>query len=123
MQIHELNSYVGTPGSSDYLAVDDGSETKRVAADILGVQTEMTQAEAEAGTATGKRLVTPAVFKSAVVAIVSAITNLFVSMTDPEIILDVVVDSSTGRATSGDDMDLYNALVDLGWTSDVIVTE
>lgn len=123
MQIHELNSYVGTPGSSDYLAVDDGSETTRVAADMLGVQTEMTQAEAEAGTSTGKRIITPAVFKSAVVAIVSAITNLFVSMTDPKIILDVVVDSTTGRATSGEDKDLYNALVDLGWTSDVIVTE
>lgn len=123
MQIHELNTYAGTPGSSDYLAIDDGSETTKVPADNLGIQTEMTQAEAIAGTSTGKRIITPAVLKSAVTAIVSAITNLFVSMTDPKIILDVVVDSSTGRATSGEDKDLYNALVDLGWTSDVIVTE
>ena len=40
---------------------------------------------------------------------------------DPLLYLDVVVDSDTGRATSGTDKDLYNAIVDLGWASDVIV--
>ena len=34
--------------------------------------------------------------------------------------LDVVINSSTGRATAGEDKDLYNALVDLGWVSEVI---
>ena len=30
MQIHELNSFSGAPGASDYLAIDDGSETTKI---------------------------------------------------------------------------------------------
>lgn len=30
MQIHELNTFSGTPGSGDYLAIDDGSETRKI---------------------------------------------------------------------------------------------
>lgn len=30
MQIHELNTFVGTPGDGDYLAIDNGSETSKV---------------------------------------------------------------------------------------------
>ena len=30
MQIHELNSFTGTPGAGDYLVVDDGLETKKL---------------------------------------------------------------------------------------------
>ncbi len=30
MQIHELNSFAGAPGSTDYLAIDDGSETSKI---------------------------------------------------------------------------------------------
>ena len=123
MQIHELNSFVGTPSATDYLAIDDGTETNKVPATALGVSTQMTQAEAVAGTETSARVVAPSIFKTAVQAIASAITNVFVSMTDPKYILDVTVNSSTGRATAGEDMDLYNALVDLGWVSDVIETE
>ena len=138
MQIHELNSYSGTPGATDYLAIDDGSETMKVSADNLGVTTEMTQAEAEAGTVTDPRVVTPSVFLSAVNAIINtavtnviqplintaiaALSSVYVSITDPVVELDVVISSSTGYATSGDDMDLYNNLVDLGWVSDVIET-
>lgn len=32
MQIHELNSFVGTPSSTDYLAIDDGSTTSKIGA-------------------------------------------------------------------------------------------
>ena len=30
MQIHELNTFVGTPGAGDYLAIDDGDETSKI---------------------------------------------------------------------------------------------
>lgn len=30
MQIHELNTFSGTPGTGDYLAIDDGSETNKI---------------------------------------------------------------------------------------------
>lgn len=73
MQIHELNTFVGTPSSSDYLAIDDGSETYKVGANNLGVTTTMTQAEAEAGTSTQKRVVTPKIFKDAVDSLVNTI--------------------------------------------------
>lgn len=131
MQIHELNTFSGTPSQTDYLAIDDGSETTKVPATSLGVSTEMTQAEAEAGTVTDPRVISPSVFKSAVTTLattvantlISALSSVYVSITDPKYVLDVVINSSTGRATSGADMDLYNALVDLGWVSDVIETE
>ena len=32
MQIHELNQFSGTPGSGDYLAIDNGTETMKVPA-------------------------------------------------------------------------------------------
>lgn len=69
MQIHELNSYTGTPGASDYLAIDDGTETTKVPATDLGVTTQMTQAEAEAGTVTDPRVISPSVFKSSMIDI------------------------------------------------------
>ena len=30
MQIHELNTFVGTPSDGDFLAIDNGSETSKV---------------------------------------------------------------------------------------------
>lgn len=66
MQIHELNTFSGTPSQTDYLAIDDGSETTKVPATSLGVSTEMTRAEAEAGAVTDPRVISPAVFKAAV---------------------------------------------------------
>lgn len=30
MQIHELNNFTGTPGSTDYLAIDSGDETTKI---------------------------------------------------------------------------------------------
>ena len=127
MQIHELNTFSGNPSQTDYLAVDDGNETMKVPATKVGVSTQMTQAEAEAGTVTDSRVISPSIFKAAVTTIantlISALSSVYVSITDPKYVLDVTIDSSTGRATAGDDMDLYNALVDLGWVSDVIETE
>lgn len=79
MQIHELNTFSGAPGSGDYLAIDDGSTTKKIAAPNLGISTAMTQAEAEAGTSTSKRVITPAVFKSAVLAIAKTISDTWLA--------------------------------------------
>ena len=76
MQIHELNSFVGTPGAGDYLAIDDGSETTKVEASNLGVTTQMTQAEATAGTVTDSRVVTPAVFKASVESLAETVAEL-----------------------------------------------
>lgn len=82
MQIHELNTYSGTPGSSDYLAMDNGSETFKVPANELGVSTEMTQAEAETGTETAPRVISPAVLNSFVTAqgesVLASVADLFV---------------------------------------------
>lgn len=64
MQIHELNTFVGTPSATDYLAIDDGTETNKVPATSLGVSTQMTQAEAEAGTVTDSRVITPKVLNN-----------------------------------------------------------
>lgn len=75
MQIHELNTFSGTPSGTDYLAIDDGSETNKVPATALGVSTQMTQAEAEAGTVTDPRVVTPAVFKSSVDALAETVAE------------------------------------------------
>ena len=75
MQIHELNTFSGTPSATDYLAIDDGSETAKVPATSLGVSTQMTQAEAEAGTVTDPRVVSPAVFKSSVDALAETVAE------------------------------------------------
>ena len=75
MQIHELNSFVGTPSATDYLAIDDGTETNKVPATALGVSTQMTQAEATAGTVTAPRVVTPAVFKASVESLAETVAE------------------------------------------------
>lgn len=98
MQIHELNTFVGTPGAGDYLAIDDGSETRKVEAQNLGVTTNMTKAEATAGTVTASRVVQPSVFKEAVEAIasvlvlsVSSFSSLPKTVTNANITSDMVV--------------------------------
>ena len=75
MQIHELNSFIGTPSATDYLAIDDGTETNKVPATSLGVSTQMTQAEAEAGTVTDPRVVSPSVFKASVESIAETVAE------------------------------------------------
>lgn len=59
MQIHELNTYSGTPGADDYLPIDNGTETFKVGANNLGITTPMTAAEARAGTVTEQRVISP----------------------------------------------------------------
>ena len=66
MEIHELNTFTGTPGQTDYLAIDSGQETCKIPAGNLGVTDNMTLAEAKAGTETGSRVIQPSVFKQAV---------------------------------------------------------
>lgn len=74
MQIHELNSFVGTPGDDDYLAIDDGSTTKKVPATSLGVSTAMTLTEAEEGMETAKRVISPSVLNSFVDGMLSPLS-------------------------------------------------
>lgn len=119
MKIHELNSFVGTPGAGDYLAIDDGSETTKVEASNLGVKTQMTQAEAEAGTVTAPRVIAPSVFKASVeslaeivaetrkvlVVTVASFSSLPQTITNADITSDMVVVNSvlgTPSAQTGD---------------------
>lgn len=98
MQIHELNTFVGTPGQTDYLAIDSGQETCKIPAGELGVSTQMTKAEAVAGTVTESRVVQPSVFKEAVEAIenvlvisISSFSSLPKTVTNTNITSDMVV--------------------------------
>ena len=98
MQIHELNTFVGTPGAADYLPIDTGSETCKIAAGELGVSAQMTLAEAKAGSVTESRVVQPSVFKEAVEAItnvlvisVSSFSSLPKTVTNSNITSDMVV--------------------------------
>ena len=47
MQIHELPTFTGTPGASDYFAVDNGSITAKVAGSDMVNPDAMTVAEAD----------------------------------------------------------------------------
>ena len=61
MQIHELNNFAGTPTSTDYLAIDNSTTTTKIGATGLGIQNQMTVAEATTGTSTSPRVITPKV--------------------------------------------------------------
>lgn len=119
MQIHELNSFVGSPTSTDYLAIDDGEETKKISLKdaveriISNNLPSMTQAEAEAGSVTADRVVTPSVFKAAILAVARTITDTWVDISAAKVNLNT-------SAASGTDHDLYVAITALGWQSDVI---
>ena len=116
MQIHELNQFSGTPGSGDYLAIDNGTETMKVPANEVGTDTTypaMTQAEAEAGSVTELRVIAPNVFKAAVLAIARTISDAWVDISAAKVNLDTT-------ASSGTDHDLYAAITALGWQNDVI---
>lgn len=100
MQIHELNTFSGTPSQADYLAIDDGTETTKVPATSLGVSTQMTLSEAEAGTETAPRVITPAVLNSFVtkesvlVVDVASFSSLPQTITNANITSDMVVVNS-----------------------------
>lgn len=120
MQIHELNSFVGSPTSTDYLAIDDGTETTKISLKdsvdeiIEDDLPSMTQAEAEAGTVSASRVVAPSVFKASVLAIARTISDTWVDITTPRVNLD------TTAAAGTVDGDLYAEITALGWQSDVI---
>ena len=71
MQIHELPTFTGTPGASDYFAVDNSSITAKVAGFDMVNPDAMTVAEAETGTSTASRIVTPKVVHDYVTGAVS----------------------------------------------------
>ena len=116
MQIHELNTFVGTPGAGDYLAIDDGSETFKVGAPYVGVTTDMTQNEAETGTSTASRVITPKVLHDYVEAVAetkevlvvdvdTAFNSLPQTVSNANITSDMVVVNSvlgTPSAQTGD---------------------
>lgn len=100
MQIHELDTYIGTPSETDFMAVDDGTETFKIPLPNVGVSTEMTIAEAEAGTETAPRVITPAVLNSFVtkesvlVVDVASFSSLPQTITNANITGDMVVVNS-----------------------------
>lgn len=62
MQIHELNTFSGTPSASDYLIIDDGTDTSKIPATLVGTDTTYptaTQAQITTGTSTTPSVVTP----------------------------------------------------------------
>lgn len=115
MQIHELDTYTGTPSETDYMAVDDGTETFKIPLPNVGVSTQMTKAEADAGTGTAPRVITPAVLNSYVsgkadvmpvlVLNVGTVSALPKTVTNTSITSDMVVVNSvlgTPSAQTGD---------------------
>jgi len=82
MQIHELDTYIGTPSETDFMAVDDGTETFKIPLPSVGVSTPMTIDEAEAGTATAPRVITPAVLNSFVESEVNVMPTLVVEVAE-----------------------------------------
>ena len=115
MQIHELDTYIGTPSDSDFLAVDDGTETFKIPMTSVGVSQAMTSAEAEAGTETAPRVISPAVLNSFVKGKVDVLPTLVLSVdsfsslpqtvTNANITSDMVVVNSvlgTPSAQTGD---------------------
>ena len=105
MQIHELDTYIGTLSETDFMAVDDGTETFKIPLpNVVGVSTQMTLAEAEAGTETAPRVISPAVLNSFVeskanvmptlVIEVESFSSLPQTVTNADITSDMVVVSS-----------------------------
>lgn len=111
MQIHELNTFSGTPGSGDYLAIDNGTETMKIPGNSIFAA--MTQSQAQSGSNTVPKVIAPNVFKAAVLAIARTISDAWVDISAAKVNLDTT-------ASSGTDHDLYAAINALGWASDVI---
>lgn len=75
MQIHELPTFTGTPSASDYLAIDSGTTTSKVAGVNMVNPNTLTVAEANTGTSTSSRIVTPKVVHDYVVQDTTHITS------------------------------------------------
>lgn len=104
MQIHELDTYISTPSETDFMAVDDGTETFKIPLPNVGVSTKMTIEEAKTGTGTAPRVITPAVLNSFVAEKVAVMPTLVIeiatftalpkTVTDERITADMVVVNS-----------------------------
>ncbi len=96
MQIHELNNFTGTPTSTDYLAIDNSTTTTKIGATGLGVQDQLTVAEANTGTSTASRIVTPKVVHDYVVQdtthITSATKSSWATITGNDGSIDDIID-------------------------------
>ena len=119
MQIHEFDTYIGTPSETDYMAVDDGTETFKIPLPNVGVSTEMTLEEAETGTGTAPRVITPAVLNSFVESEVNVM---------PVLVVDVEAFSSLPQTVVNEnitaDMVVVNSVLGTpsAQTSDWVVT-
>ena len=108
IKIPQLNDFTGILDES-YLAIDDGVETYKILGNQVGVQAQLTQAEAEAGTVTEPRVVTPAVINSYVNDTVdTAVTAMAESL--KTLVLDIASFSS-----------LPQTVTDANITSDMVV--
>lgn len=94
MQIHELDTYIGTPSETDFMAVDDGTETFKIPLPNVGVSTEMTIEEAETGTGTAPRVITPAVLNSFVTGKANVMPTLVVDVESFSSLPQTVVNES-----------------------------
>lgn len=107
MQIHELDTYTGTPSETDFMAVDDGIETFKIPLPSVGVSTPMTAEEAEAGTETAPRVITPAVLNSFVESEVNVMPVLVVDVESFSSLPQTVVNESITA-----DMVVVNSVLD-----------
>ena len=110
-QIHELSTFTRVPTSTDYLVIDDGITTQRIAAP--NIYEPMTQAEIEAGTDASSKTVTAAAIHDAVQSLGA---SNYVDIETPE----VVIDTSAGSSTT--DGMLTAAITALGWLSSVVAS-
>lgn len=89
MQIHELNSFAGTPGAGDYFAIDNGEETTKLDAAVLSAIAEsvaepIAQEVAEA----------VATLHDVLVLDIASFSSLPQTLTDSNITADMVVVNS-----------------------------
>lgn len=111
VQIHELNNHVGGISESEYLAIDDGTNTTKIPATAVGITTEMTLAEAEAGAESEPRVISPAVLKSFVakesvlVVDIESFLSLPQTVTNANITSDMVAVNSVLGAPSAQTSD------------------
>lgn len=75
MQIHELPTFTGVPSASDYLAIDSGTTTSKVAGVDMVNPDVLTVAEATTGTSTASRIVTPKVVHDYVTGAIDGILS------------------------------------------------
>ena len=91
MQIHELDTFVGTLGADVFFAVDDGTETTKLPANNIQ-PTPMTEQELTDGTETAPRVISPAVLSELKVLVIEKadVNDLPVNISNTSITSDMV---------------------------------